>query len=216
MATAADTSRVRAGGEIVCLLGLIELIMWGVPFTPDPTGAYLGAVALIAALLVTCQIRDAVPARDLGLRVDNLVPVLRALAVPFGAAIAVMLVVGLSAGTLRFGGKFVRMLIGVPVWAVLQQYMLLAFVHRRVRVVIGPGTRSIAASAGLFAVLHLPNPALTVACAVAGAVWVWQYDRSPNLLANAVTHTMASAFLANTLPATMLKNMVVGYNYYLR
>jgi membrane protease YdiL (CAAX protease family) len=70
--------------------------------------------------------------------------------------------------------------------------------------------------AALFALLHLPNPALTVACALGGYVWAREFDRSPNLLANALTHTIASALLANSLPGWALKNMVVGYNYFMR
>jgi hypothetical protein len=210
------TSRAQAGAEIICLLGLVELIMWAVPFTSRPGAAYLGAVAVICVLLVVCAVRDRVPARELGVRADNLVPVLRTYAVPFGAALAAMIVVGWWCGTLRFGQKFFGMLVGVPVWALLQQYMLLAFVQRRYRVVLGAGWPAVAASATTFAVVHLPNPTLTIACAAAGSMWAWQYERCPNLFANALAHTVASAVLANSLPATVLKNMVVGYNYFLR
>jgi hypothetical protein len=207
---------LQAAAEIACLFALIEAIMWVVPFASRALEAYFALVCVIAILLGVCHVRDGVPAREIGVRFDNFIAVLRAYALPLGVAIALMLVVGWAAGTLRFGGKFFGMLVGVPAWALLQQYMLLGFMHRRWRIVLGPGAPSVAASAGLFALLHAPNPALSVACAAAGALWVWQYDRSPNLFANALTHTIASAFLANTLPATILKSMVVGYNYFLR
>jgi membrane protease YdiL (CAAX protease family) len=190
--------------------------MWAVPFTADPIAAYFGAVVLITVLLVVCHLRDGVPGRELGVRIDNALPALRVYALPFGIAIALMLSVGSFAGTLHFGGKFFGMLAAVPMWALLQQYMLLAFAHRRFRNIFGPGPTSVAATASLFALMHLPNPTLTVVCGAAGIVWAWQYERSPNLFANAFTHTLASAFLANSLPHTVLKNMVVGYNYFLR
>ncbi|HKG22233.1 MAG TPA: CPBP family glutamic-type intramembrane protease, partial [Blastocatellia bacterium] len=123
---------------------------------------------------------------------------------------------GLVAGTLRVRAKFFSMLLFVPPWALLQQYMLLAFAHRRFRVITGSGRVSVIASAGLFAILHLPNPVLTVVCALGGLIWAREYERDPNLFAHAITHTVASAFLANSLPGWLLKNMVVGYNYFLR
>jgi membrane protease YdiL (CAAX protease family) len=216
VAHAHEPARSRAAAEILCLVGLIEIIMWVAPFTRHRAEVYLGSVALITVLLVVCHVRDAVPPRELGVRFDNLPRVLRAYAVPFGVAVAVLVAVGLSAGTLRLGGKFLGMLAGVPLWALLQHYMLLAFAHRRFRVVLGPGAPCVAASAAMFALMHLPNPTLTVACGAAGLVWAWQYERDPNLFANAATHTLGSAFLANSLPSAVLKNMVVGYNYFLR
>jgi hypothetical protein len=71
------------------------------------------------------------PARAIGLRLDALGPPLRAYALPFGAAQGLLLLTGGVAGTPRFGHKFFAMLAGVPARALLQQYMLPAFAHRR-------------------------------------------------------------------------------------
>jgi len=92
----------------------------------------------------------------------------------------------------------------------------LAFANRRLRVLLGTGKAATIATAALFAILHLPNPVLMVATAIGGYVWTWEYERRPNILANAITHGIASAFLANMLPHWILKNMVVGYNYFFR
>src|SRR5262245_12564624 len=78
------------------------------------------------------------------------------------------------------------------------------------------GEAAAIATAVLFAALHLPNPVLTLVCALGGYIWACEYSRRPNLFANALTHTVASAFLANTLPHSLLKNMVVGYNHFFR
>jgi hypothetical protein len=64
--------------------------------------------------------------------------------------------------------------------------------------------------------LHFPNPMLMFCCALGAYVWAREYERRPNLFANAITHAIASAFLANSLPHWLLKNMVVGYNYFFR
>lgn len=202
--------------ELACLVILIESIMWAVPFAPNPRLAYSVLALLIAVLLLLAYVRDGVSLRELGLRLDNFHRVLKRIAPALFIFVASMLVVGLAAGTLRLRPKFFSMLLFVPPWALLQQYMLLAFAHRRFRVIIGSGRASVVASAALFSVLHFPNPVLTVVCALGGLIWAREYEREPNLLAHSVTHAVASAFLANSLPGWILKNMVVGYNYFLR
>jgi hypothetical protein len=140
--------------------------------------------------------------------------VLGRLALPLGVFISIVVAIGYWAGTLRFGTKFYSMLLSVPIWALLQQYMLLAFANHRLRVLAGD--RSVAMTAAMFGLLHFPNPILMIACAAGGYIWAREYERSPNLFANALTHTVASAFLANSLPGSLLKNMVVGYNFFFR
>ena len=102
----------------------------------------------------------------------------------------------------------------MPPWALLQQYLLFGFCHRRIRLLLGPGRSSILATSTLFGLMHLPNPVLTVACTLGGFVWAREFDRSPNLVAHALTHAVGSAFLANSLPRALLKNMTVGYQYF--
>jgi hypothetical protein len=199
---------------VACLVLLVEAIMWIAPMVRDERAASLGLSSVIITMLVTCYVRDKRTARMLGLRLDNFLDVIRRLALPLGAFVVSVVVVGWAAGTLRFGTKFYSMLLTVPLWALLQQYMLLAFINHRLRVLTG--TRSSAATALIFALLHFPNPILMIACAAGGYIWAREYEREPNLFATAVTHTVASAFLANSLPGSLLKNMVVGYNYFFR
>jgi hypothetical protein len=202
--------------ELAGLVVLIELIMWAVPFASNPRLVYSGSALLIAALLLSGYVREGVSLRELGLRIDNFFPVLRRVAPALFVFVVSTILIGLAAGTLRLRPKFFSMLLFVPPWALLQQYMLLAFAHRRFRVITGSGRLSVIASAGLFAILHLPNPVLTVVCGLGGLIWAREYERDQNLFAHAITHTVASAFLANSLPGWLLKNMVVGYNYFLR
>jgi hypothetical protein len=205
----------RAAREVACLVLLVESVMWIAPAVRDERAARLGLTFMILVLLVTCYVRDRVTARALGLRLDNSLGVLKRLAPPLGAFILFVIAVGYGAGTLRVGAKFYSMLLTVPLWALTQQYMLLAFAGPRLRVLSGEG-RGVMATAALFALLHFPNPILMVACAAGGFIWAREYEREPNLLANALTHTLASAFLANSLPGSVLKNMVVGYNFFFR
>ncbi len=209
-------SKRAAAVELACLVGLVETIMWAVPFAPNQRAAYAGLAALIIVMLAVCHLRDGLSARKLGFRFDNFFAVLRRIAPALVTFVLIVLVIGKLYESLRFGQKFYLMLLTVPLWALLQQYMLLAFVGRRLRFIAGEGSRATILTATLFSLLHLPNPVLTVACAAGGYIWAREYERSPNLFANALTHTIASAFLANTLPGWLLKNMVVGYNYFLR
>ena len=213
---AALPHRGRAAAELAVLIILIEIIMWVVPFTPNPRLTYTAVALLTALFLLICHTHDTATTRALGLRFDNFFTVLVRMAFPFIAFLGLLLIIGIQLETLRLGRKFFTMLLSVPPWALLQQYLLLAFVGRRFQVILGEGRGWTVATAILFALLHLPNPVLVVACAAGGYVWARVYGRHPNLFANAVTHTFASAMLANSLPGWLLNNMVVGYNYFLR
>jgi hypothetical protein len=212
----AQLSRVKAAVELGCLILLIELIMWVVPRLPHMAAAYATLAAMIALLLAICYVRDGSTAHSVGIRVDNLAPALIDLTPVLLLFVAIMVAVGLAAGTLRLGTRFYSMLGVVPIWALVQQYMLLAFAMPRIRAILGKGSVSVLATAALFGFLHLPNPALTLACLAGGFIWAREYERRPNLVANALTHAVASAFLANSLPHYLLRNMVVGYNHYFR
>jgi hypothetical protein len=212
-----NTNRKKAPlAEVAFLLFCIESVMWVSPLTVSPRATSAGMILLIIVLLIVTAVRDSETPRTLGFRLDNFLPALARLALPLSIFILLVVVTGLLTGSVRFGPKFFSMLVFVPLWALLQQYLLLAFVLPRMRVIFGPGKASSVASAAIFSILHLPNPVLTVACAAGGYVWVRTYEREANLFASALTHTLASAFLANTLPGWLLKNMVVGYNYFFR
>ena len=164
-----DAGASRAACEIACLVLFVEAIMWIAPMVRDERAASQGLSFMIIVLLVTCYVRDKRTARMLGLRLDNFLSVIRRLALPLGVFILAMIAVGWAAGTLRFGTKFYSMLLTVPLWALLQQYMLLAFANHRLRVLTGG--RSAAATALMFSLLHFPNPILMIVCAAGGYIW---------------------------------------------
>jgi hypothetical protein len=209
-------TRRAAAAELAFMVLVVEMIEWVVPLTGNSPTAYGVFASTIAVLMAICFLRDGIGPRRLGLRLDNFVDALVDL-LPFLVVFVVAVVaIGLAAGSIKLRDRFWSMLAVVPPWALLQQYMLLAFAGPRLRVLMGRGEAATVATASLFAILHLPNPALTIVCAVGGYIWASEYSRRPNLLANTFTHTVASAFLANTLPHWLLRNMVVGYNHFLR
>ena len=190
--------------------------MWLVPLIPNARVAYAGLAILIIILLAVTHLRDGASARAMGFRFDNFLATLAWISLRLAPFIALVVLVGMAADSVHLSARFYGMLMGVPLWALLQQYMLFAFVYPRLRVALGEGQRAVFVTALLFALLHLPNPMLTLACALAGLIWAQAFARSPNLFANAVTHTLGSAVIANSLPHWLLKNMVVGTNHFFR
>ena len=205
-----------AAAELGCMVLVVELIEWVVPLMGNSSTAYGGLALIIAVLMAGCFLRDGLGPKQLGIRIDNFLPALVDLLPFLVVFILSVLSIGLASGYVRLRERFWSMLAAVPPWALLQQYMLLAFANHRFRVLFGKGQSSTLATAGLFGALHLPNPVLTIVCAVGGYIWTREYERRPNLFANTVTHTLASAFLANALPHWLLRNMIVGYNHFLK
>jgi membrane protease YdiL (CAAX protease family) len=207
-------SRRSAALEIAVLLGGVIGIAWLSPLIPQPRQARIAMVVALVIFLVVCHLRERPDRRALGLRFDNFMLVLGRLAPAIVGFVGVVVAIGFAAGSLNLGSRFLSMLVGVPVWALLQHYLLLGFAHRRFRVLLGPGRPCILASTALFGLVHLPNPILTIVCTAGGFVWARQFERSPNLFAHALTHAIGSAFLANSLSRELLRNLVVGYRYF--
>ncbi|MCA1849827.1 MAG: CPBP family intramembrane metalloprotease, partial [Acidobacteria bacterium] len=74
--------------------------------------------------------------------------------------------------------------------------------------------RSVLLVALIFGALHLPNPWLTMATFVGGAVWAVVYQRAPNLYALALSHAIMTWVLVSTLPTQALQNLRVGFKYF--
>ena len=178
-------------------------------------------VALALALMIASHRARGETLRQLGWRFDNLWESLRVL-LPLMAAGAALLALW---GWLWFGGRF-RVGgwragwwgLGFPLWGVawglVQQYVLQAFINRRAQEVLGAGWRSVLLVALLFALLHLPNPWLTLATFCGGLLWAWAYQRAPNLFALALSHAVMTWVLVSTVPAAALHGLRVGYKYF--
>lgn len=159
--------------------------------------------------------------REMGWRLDNFLLAARLLALPMILTTVVLLAVGwfssgLNNGLLaRTGGRSIMWLPAWGImWGLLQQYVLQAFVNRRAQIALGRGWRSILLTASVFALLHFPNPWLSLATFLGGATWAWVYQRAPNLPALALSHSLMTLVLIWTLPASALKGLRVGFNFF--
>ncbi|HET9480476.1 MAG TPA: CPBP family intramembrane glutamic endopeptidase, partial [Candidatus Polarisedimenticolia bacterium] len=102
----------------------------------------------------------------------------------------------------------------VLAWGFLQQYLLQSFIHRRLASLIdGPLARELA-TAGIFAVLHLPNPVLVPVTFVAGFVFSVLFRRNPNLAVLALCHAVGSTAVAFAFDPGVLHRMRVGPGYF--
>lgn len=158
--------------------------------------------------------------RDLGFRLDNLLQAGKLVLLPMLLVTGVCLLIGWWSGAeinfLRWHSK--RPILGQLVigfgWGLVQQYVLQSFINRRARIVFGPGWLSILLVAVVFGSLHLPNPWLTVVTFTGGLIWAAVYQRAPNNIALAVSHSIMTWVLVSTLPESALNHLRIGFKYF--
>lgn len=207
-------SRALAAWEIVSVCVSCLLALWFV--APLSGAGWLRAVplALAGGLMVWSQRERGETLREIGWRTDNFGAAARLLAGPTLAAAGLFLFLGWRWGTLNFGrSNLLAWALWLPVWGLLQQYILQGYINRRAQMLCGAGWRGIAVTALVFALLHAPNPWLMAATGGGGLLWAWVYQRAPNLFALALSHAVASLALACGL-SPFLKSLRVGINYF--
>lgn len=200
---------------VSCLIG--EWVIFSIG--RESSIAFAILLAIVFAFMFCSHYLRGESARDIGLRVDNFAAASRLLIVPMVVASAVLVTVGYFNGTLNFfrwrGGQSI---LGVPalgiLWGLMQQYALQAFINRRAQLIWGRGWMSVVFVALMFALLHLPNPGLMVATFAGGLLWAAVYQRTPNLLALALSHGIMTWVLVSTLPAAALGGLRVGFKYF--
>lgn len=152
--------------------------------------------------------------RDIGFRVDNFLGACRLLFLPTMLAILLILLAGwLMKHSLTVGPWRSRFVI-LPLWTLFQQYALNGFINRRAQIALGQGTKSVLLVGIVFGLLHLPNPLFALLTLIGGVIWAAAYQRQPNLLALALSHSLVSLALALILPGTLLNNLRVGFRYF--
>lgn len=154
-------------------------------------------------------------AHALGWRIDNFFSAVRLLILPMvGLGVLIVLIGWLSSGLRSDKLQLWQWVVWLPVWGLIQQYVLQGFINRRAQLLWGRGARSVLLVACVFALLHLPNPWLSIATFIGGAVWAAVYQRVPNLPALALSHGVMSLLLASSFPANAINSLRVGIRYF--
>jgi hypothetical protein len=130
-----------------------------------------------------------------------------------------LLAAGWALGTLHYGGSrrwdaILLSQLWLFLWGLMQQYALQAIVNRRAQEIWGAGWVSTLAAALIFGILHLPNAWLTAATLAAGVLWAAVYQKTPNLFALALSHSLMTSVLACSISPSILHGLRVGYNYF--
>ena len=102
---------------------------------------------------------------------------------------------------------------GYSVWAIFQQFILQSYFFIRLERLIS-SRAAVALSAGLFCLVHIPNPVLVTVCLMAGWCACEIFRRNRNIYALGVAHAILGLTIAVTVPDDIQRHMRVGIGYY--
>jgi len=195
--------------EVVVAWGLIEITIW----TSGKTQLRFFWIAALFIIGSTIAHRPRLQEIGLGLRG------LRSSFWVIPAAISVSglaVLLAWKAGTLHplFGA------IGIAahsfayvIWAIFQQFILQSYFFLRLeRLMVAQA--AVLLSAGLFCLVHIPNPVLVAVCLFAGWFACEVFRRNRNIYALGLAHAILGLTIAVTVPDDVQRHMRVGIGYY--
>ena len=195
--------------EILATWGLIEMTIW----TSGKTQLRLFWTAALFIIASTIVHRPRL--QDIGLGRRGLWSSLWVIPAAFALASAAVLLAW-EAGTLHplFG------VVGVAthstaycIWAVFQQFILQGYFFLRLEKIIS-ARWAVLASAGLFSLVHIPNPVLVTVCLFAGWFACEVFRRNRNIYTLGIAHAILGLTIAVTVPDNIHRHMRVGIGYY--
>lgn len=99
------------------------------------------------------------------------------------------------------------------VWAIFQQFILQSYFFLRLEKLVKSAHLAVVLSAGLFALVHIPNPVLVSVCLLAGWCACEIFRRVRNIYALGVAHAILGLTIAITVPDQVQRHMRVGIGY---
>lgn len=158
------------------------------------SGPFIVAAVAGWATYIAWRLRTPGQARAWGFRSDNLGAALRDNAAFIAVGVVAILVYALVRGTLAPPPlSFYVTLLLYPVWGCVQQFLICAVVFANLATVTKRTNLAHVLAVVLFGVVHLPDVRLAALTAVACAVWMALYRRTPNLFAQGLSHGILAA-----------------------
>lgn len=100
-----------------------------------------------------------------------------------------------------------------PLWALLQQFILIEIIGPRTRAAFGSDSTAALAAGAVFALLHLPNFSLMLATFIAGTAWAWFGYRHRALLPLLLSHVLLGLVVVIVAPPWLLRSAEIGGRY---
>ena len=207
--------RIATITEIASVVLSVMIAVWiVVPLAPGRRWLFaIPALSAFALIVYSLRIRGE-SLESIGLGASHFVESLRLITIPTAIAVGLLLLIGWSNSSIRFDGNLPFKLVSLPLWGLLQQFILQSFIYRRIRMITRSRALALICASALFALVHLPNPTLTVLTFIGAIVWSSVFERAPNIYPLAVSHALASLTVMSTLPTSMLRSLSVGYKYF--
>jgi uncharacterized protein len=213
--------------ELISVISSVLLTVWAiVPLYPQNRLTMAFPALLAIALIFYSQHVRQERLTELGFSSAYAWAALRLLLFPVLLGIGALLGIGHLTHSLRRSTHFELNLFIVPLWGLVQQYVLQGFIYRRVRLLMVDDRqfsratekqvrRAILATAAIFALVHLPNFTLSLLTFAAALLWSWVYERAPNLWVLGLSHGSLSLVVMHSLPTWLLQSMSIGYKHFL-
>jgi hypothetical protein len=196
--------------QLLLVLATIEGALW----TQGIAQSRWFVIAVVTLLL--CVLWNRPHATELGVGLHGLGGASLALPIAIIACSAILMA-SWWAGTLKvlYGDRPVSWhAIFYAIWALEQQFILNSFFYRRFESLVGNNGRALLLTAGLFSLVHIPNPVLVPATFIGGLFFVSMFRRFRNIYPLALAHAMLGLTLAITIPDYWLRHMRVGLGYF--
>lgn len=219
--------RLIGGIEVASVIASVLITTWAIiPLQPEPRWLIALPGLFAAALMLNSHRVRGERFSEVGLSAQNFGRALQLVALPTVMVCGLIAALGFVTNSFHLTSHFWSNLLVLPVWALIQQYVLQAFIYRRMRWLFVTEQASAAeqqrqvrwailVTAAIFSLTHLPNLMLMLLTLLGSLLWSWVYERAPNLFALGLSHAVISLMLMTSAPAWLLPSMSVGYKHFL-